>query len=240
MLRQAGPTWGLEPSCGGCSCLKAVLWDKRPGSRHLSPGSSRQGRAEKGLHSGLAQVTSVSVGCGVGSLRQRACCSGRGPADSSVCDEGNGAARGQETTAFPRGSAARHGEKCGPRGKPRQHWNTRAVVCDQLIVKRHCTFGCLQTRFPQVTLAFGFPLKVQPRGGERHRAGTGIPPAFAQPLVLSFLTASSLAGQLRIPKLGTFKRMVRLALEVALGACAPMPHAASSQDLQTKLCTERW
>lgn len=155
-----------------------------------------------------------------------------------VCDEGNGAAQGQETTAFPHSSAARHGEKCGHGRKPRQHWNTRAVVCDQLIVEKHCTFSCLQTRFPQVTLAFGFPLKVQPGGGERHRLGTGVLPAFAQPLVLSFLTVSSLAGQLRIPKLETCEKMVRLALEVALGACAPMPHAVCSQNLQTKLSTE--
>lgn len=121
---------------------------------------------------------------------------------------------------------------------PALEWNTRAVVCDQPIVKKHHTLGCLRTRFPQVTLAFGFPLKVQPRGGERHQVGTGLPPAFAQPLVLSFLTASSLAGQPRIPKLGTLERMVRLALEAALGACAPVPHAASSQSRQTKLCTE--
>lgn len=107
-----------------------------------------------------------------------------------------------------------------------------------LIVKKHCTFGCLQTPFPQVTLVFAFPLKVQPGGGERHRVGTGILPAFAQPLVLSFLSARSLTGQLRIPKLETLERMVRLALGVALEACAPMPHTVSSQNLQAKLSTE--
>lgn len=53
--------------------------------------------------------------------------------------------------------------------------------------------------------------------------GTGILPAFAQPLVLSFLSAEQPCWQLRIPKLETCETMVRLALEVALGACTPSP-----------------
>lgn len=97
----AGPRRRLEPSRGAvlarrqCSGTGHLSW-----CWHLSPGSSRQGRAEKGLHPWQAQVTSASVGCGVGSLCQRAC--GRGPADSSVCDEGNGAAQGQEKSSLTR------------------------------------------------------------------------------------------------------------------------------------------
>lgn len=39
------PSAGLEPSCGGCSCLKTMHWDRRP---VLAPGTSLQGPAGKG------------------------------------------------------------------------------------------------------------------------------------------------------------------------------------------------
>lgn len=136
-----------------------------PGAGHLSPGSSRQGRAEKGLHPWQAQVT-----CGVGSRCQRACYSGRGPADSSVCDEGNGAAQGQEILASPPGSAARPGEKCGHGRKPRQQCNTRAVVCDQLNCQE-----TLHVRLSSDTFSTGYScLCVSPKGpawGRREAQG---------------------------------------------------------------------
>lgn len=96
-----------------CSCLKTTLWDRTPVLVPAPLSRVQQARrAEKGLHPWQAQVTSASVGCGVGSLCQRAC--GRGPADSSVCDEGNGAAQGQEKSSLTR--SPRHAPMAVPPG----------------------------------------------------------------------------------------------------------------------------
>lgn len=138
----------------------SALGQTCPGAGHLSPGPSRQGRAEKGLHPWQAQVASASVGCGRRSLCQRACCSGRGPADSSVCDEGTGPAQGQEKssrTRRPQHAPRQCRQAWGKRGHGRNLAGTRGLwFVNSLLSRNTARSVVFRHIFHRLLLPLGF------------------------------------------------------------------------------------